>query len=125
MSSNADVVNDAYQAFSRGDIPAVIAVVDENASWDVSPAVPQGGSFRGKDGVGQFFQGLGGTWESLDLQIHDVIDGGENIVGVGRASGTLKDGRSASYGFAHVFTMDDGRIVRFREYVDPDEALRG
>jgi ketosteroid isomerase-like protein len=94
MSSNADVVNGAYEDFSRGNISAVIAVVDENASWDVSPAVPQGGSFRGKDGVG-------------------------------RASGTLNDGRSASYGFAHVFTMDDGRIVRFREYVDPDEALRG
>jgi ketosteroid isomerase-like protein len=124
MSGNTEVVEGAYGAFARGDIASVIDAVDEQVSWDVPESVPHGGSFRGKEGVGEFFQGLGGKWEGLELEIEDLIDGGDNVIGVGRASGRLKDGDTASYGFAHVFTIGDGRIVRFREYVDLDERLR-
>jgi hypothetical protein len=31
--------------------------------------------------------------------------------------------RSAGYGFAHHFTVGDGKIVRFREYADPGPGL--
>ena len=39
----------------------------------------------------------------------------------GRASGHLRGGQAAGYGFAHVWTVSDGRATRFDEYVDPDE----
>jgi ketosteroid isomerase-like protein len=125
MGGNTGVVEGAYGAFARGDISAVIDAVDDQATWDVPESVPHGGSFRGKEGVGQFFQGLAGKWEELGIEIDDLIDGGDNVIGIGRSSGRLKDGGAASYGFVHVFTIGDGMIVRFREYVDLDERLRG
>jgi hypothetical protein len=123
MSDGKAVVNGAYEAFSRGDIDAIVGSVSEEVDWDVPDVVPHGGSFHGPDGVGQFFQGIGSTWKDLGIQIDDLIASDDDVVGVGRASGTLADGREASYGFAHVFTIRDGTIVRFREFVDPDAAL--
>ena len=54
-----------------------------------------------------------------------MVDGGENVVGVGRARGNLKGTGEAGCGFTHVFTIQDGQVVRFRQYVDPDATLRG
>lgn len=48
----------------------------------------------------------------------------DDVVAVGRANGTLRNEGDAGYGFAHVFTLSDGRITRFRDYADPDATLR-
>lgn len=59
------------------------------------------------------------------MEIDELLDAGDHVVGVGQANGKLSDGDSAGYGFSHVFTMNDGKIAGFREYADPDEALLG
>ena len=33
MGANADLVRGAYAAFARGDIPAIVALVDDQADW--------------------------------------------------------------------------------------------
>jgi hypothetical protein len=41
-----------------------------------------------------------------------------------RGSGQLRGGEPAQYGAVHGFTLDKGKITRFRrEYVDLDQAL--
>jgi ketosteroid isomerase-like protein len=124
MADNADVISGAYDSFSKGDIPAVIETLDPEVQWDVTAILPQGGSFSGPDGVGGFFEGLAKAWEEFRVSLDDLIASGDDVVAVGRAEGKLSGGDSAGYGFAHVFTLRGGKIVRFREYADPDEALR-
>jgi ketosteroid isomerase-like protein len=127
MAEGVQVVQGAYEAFGRGDIEAVLGALSEDVDWSVTEAIPHGGDFRGRDEVGRFFQGIGENWEEgFSVEVEDMIDAGDQVVSQGRASGTLRNGGSeASYGFAHVFTVRDGQIVRFREYVDPDATLRG
>ena len=124
MAAGVQLVEEAYGAFGRGDIPGVLGLLAEDVDWNVPEAVPHGGHFEGRDAVGGFFQGIGERWEDFDVQIDDMVDGGENVVGVGRARGNLKGTGEAGYGFTHVFTIQDGQVVRFREYVDPDATLR-
>jgi uncharacterized protein len=124
MPDNSQVVNDAYAAFGRGDIPAILEMLDDGVEWEVTEILPQGGSFRGPDGVGEFFAGVGREWPELRIDIDELIADGSHVVGVGRAEGALADGEQAGYGFTHVFTIDDGKITRFREYAAPDAALR-
>ena len=116
--SGGDVVRQAYEAFERADIPAVLGALSDDVQWDVPDLLPQGGSFSGRDDVGRFFQRLGETYEELSLDIHDLIDGDERVAGVGVGSGTLHGGDRIEYGFVHVFDVSDGKITRFREYAD-------
>ena len=118
MASGADVVREAYDAFGRGDIPAVLELVADDAQWDVAEVLVQGGSWSGRDGVGQFFQQLGEKYEELSIDISDLIDGGDQVVGLGVGRGKRRGGGDVEYGFAHVFTVGDGKITRFREYAD-------
>jgi ketosteroid isomerase-like protein len=124
ISQNTEAVNGAYEAFASGDVPAIVAIVEDGAEWVSTASLPQGGSFSGPDGAAQFFQGVGEAWEELNVEVDDLLDAGDHVVGVGRANGKLRNGNSAGYGFTHIFTMNDGKIARFREHADPDETLR-
>ena len=118
MGANAELIQQAYDAFGRGDIAVVIGMLDPNVEW-VSPRVlPHGGEFTGPAQVGKFFEGIGAAWDSLALDIESADEAGENVFAVLRADGTLKGGEARSYGAAHVFEVRDGKIVRWREYVN-------
>jgi uncharacterized protein len=125
VATGVEVVQEAYDAFGRGDIPAVLGLLDENVDWRTPESVPHGGDFQGREAVGGFFAGIAERWDGFAVDFDQVVDGGETVVGIGRARGNLKGTGDAEYGFTHVFTVQDGRVVRFREYVDPDATLRG
>ena len=118
MSASGDVIRQAYDAFARGDIPAVIDVLADDVSWTVPALVPQGGTANGKQEVGGFFEQLGSLYEDFGIDVQDFVDGEDHVVGVGVAQGKLRTGRPVDYGFVHVFDVSDGRVTRFREYVD-------
>jgi ketosteroid isomerase-like protein len=125
MGSNQDVVDQAYAAFGSGDIPALIDLVDDNVRWDAPATLPQGGSFKGKDGVAAFFQGLGAAWSSLEVDTEAIGEvAGGTVVGVVHGAGSLQGGGPAEYGAVHVFSVENGRITRFREFVDLDGPLK-
>src|SRR4051794_41749268 len=56
---NLDTVRGAYEAFGRGDVPAVLAILADDVAWAVPPPLPQAGDAHGPDEVGAFFHGLG------------------------------------------------------------------
>jgi uncharacterized protein len=123
MASNVDVVNAAYENFARGDVPAVVAAVDDAVQWESPGCLPQGGSFTGPAGVSSFFEAIGANWQELSIDIEQLLDAGDEVVAIGHGAGNLSGGDPAGYGFAHVFTVSGGKIVRFREYADPDVRL--
>jgi hypothetical protein len=65
--------------------------------------------------------GLGDQWTDFPLEIEEIVDGDSAVLGRGRASGTL-NGSATGYGFVHAFTIRDGKIARFDEYVAPPEG---
>jgi ketosteroid isomerase-like protein len=119
MGANSKLVQQAYDAFDQADIATVIGLLDETVEWTSPRVLPHGGEFSGPAQVGKFFEGIGANWDSLVLDIESVNDvGPSQVVGVVRASGMQKDGTARQYGAAHVFEVNNGKITRFREYVD-------
>jgi len=124
MGANAELVRGAYAAFGRGDIPAIVDLVDDDVEWSAPRTLPQGGVFHGRDGVMKFFESVGAGWETLAVEPEAVDElGADKVVGIVRLSGTLRGGKAAGYGSAHVFDVRGNKIVRFREFVDSDQAL--
>ena len=120
----ASVISGIYEAFGRGDIPAIIATVDENIAWNVPDNLPHGGTFTGRDGVGQFFQGIGETWDGLALDMEAMMSSGERVVAIARIHGRLRaTGEETGYASAHVWTVRDGTPVAFDEYVNAPLSL--
>jgi ketosteroid isomerase-like protein len=121
-NDNVDLLRSTYEAFGRGDIPAVIDVLDENIVWNTPAVLPHAMTVNGRDDVGAFFQKLASTWQDFNLEIDDYVASGDRVCVIGRAGGILEGGM-ASYGFVHAWTVRDGVLVRFDEYVDPSREL--
>jgi ketosteroid isomerase-like protein len=126
MADNAEIVRSAYGSFREGDIAGVMGVLADRVEWDVTAVLPQGGSWRGREGAGEFFEELGSHWADLTLEIEQLLSDGDHVVAIGRAAGRLREhgDAAAGYAFVHVFTVVDGAVARFREWADPDEELR-
>ena len=121
-TDNVELLRSTYEAFGRWDITAVMAVLDEDIAWNSPDLLPHAMPVRGRDDVGRFFQNLAATWDQFRLELEDLVASGDRVCAIGRAGGTL-DGRQASYGFVHAWTVRNGVCVRFDEYVDPSPEL--
>jgi ketosteroid isomerase-like protein len=59
--SNIDTVKAIYEAFGRGDVPAILEHLDEHVTWDTqydSPAAPWLEPRKGKANIPGFFESL-------------------------------------------------------------------
>ncbi len=121
-NGNAELARSAYEAFDRGDMPAVIGALADDIEWSVPQVIPHGGDARGREEVGEFFQRLASMWEDFGIEMEALVADGDRVVGIGRAHGKL-DGTETGYGFVHSWVVRDGALARFDEYVDPPPAL--
>jgi len=123
MGTNAEIVAQAYAAFGRADIPALLALLADDVEWTSPRTLPHGGEFKGRAEVAMFFEGIGAAWDPLTLEVDQVDEIGDLVVGVARADGNLRRGGPAGYGAVHVFRIRNDEIASFHEYVDTDDVI--
>jgi len=62
---------------------------------------------------------LGGAWERFRVATLEFIECGDNIVVIGRYTGTkISACEALEADFAHVWSLRDDMVVHFRQYVD-------
>lgn len=122
MSPNTDTLRGGYEAFGRGDIAAVLAIFDPGIEWYAPEELPGGGTYRGPEAVAGFFAGLSEHYEELAVLPDRFLDAGDQVVVEGHHRGKI-NGTPFEIGFAHVWTLSDGRAVRFREYMDTGKLV--
>jgi uncharacterized protein len=118
--SNAELVRGLYDAFAKGDVTAVLAALDENVEWTEVDGFPHGGTYIGRDAaVDGVFARIGSEWDPFLADMTEFLDAGDHVVAIGRYRGTHKPtGRSLDSEAAVVWTIRDGKVIRFRQYVD-------
>jgi uncharacterized protein len=125
MADHTGTVAQIYEAFGRGDINFIVDQLADDVSWesfsDWTPHkadVPWLASGRGKDAALRFF-GIIGTWEFTDFKVLDLLASGTQVaaeieVGTKHPSGAILDDEEM-----HLWSFnEDGKISRFRHYVD-------
>jgi ketosteroid isomerase-like protein len=123
--ANIETVRAMYAAFGRGDIPALMDRMDEEIVW-ITPGsreVPMAGQRRGVAEVREFFEELGRRLTFTVFEAREYIAQGNRVVVLvhyeGRNNAT---GRKFEAESAMLWTLGNGRAIRFREYTDT-EAL--
>jgi uncharacterized protein len=128
-SENVQVVKDAYAAFQRGDVQGVLALVDENVDWHAikgaEGAAPHAGRRHGRTAVAEFFSQLAGSMEFSKFEPREFVAQGDQVAVIGEYSATVKTtGHSLASDWVMVFTLRDGKVVRFREWTDSAQLVR-
>src|SRR3954464_5921389 len=112
-NEDLDVIKTGYAAFGKADIPAVLAVFDNDIQWHVGGRSPLSGTYKGPDEVVGFFTQLGErTGGTFNLEIHDMLASDDHVVVLARESGR-GDGKSLDVNGAHIWHLRDGKAVEF------------
>ena len=123
--TNTAVVQQAYAAFGRGDIPALLSLLTDDVEWSLpGPSViPWTGTRRGHEGVTEFFSMLGETLEFERFEPREFVAQGDTVVVLGYERCTVKPtGRAFEQEWAHVYTLRDGKISKGR-FIEDTAAL--
>ena len=118
--SNVDSVKALYQAFAEANIPSVLGFLSPDIDWTEAEGFPYAGTYHGPNSVltGVFMR-LGTQWDGFAAVPEEFIDGGDTVVALGKYSGTYKaTGKSFQADFAHIWKLQDGKAIRFIQYVD-------
>ena len=121
---NVEIVRRGYEAFDRGDIQVILNLMDSEIEIRVNQLLPDWEPRYGRDGFLSFLQAWLEPWETYRIEVDELIDVREKVLVVCREFGRRKDTGFEIEGRAyHVWTLRDGKGVRFDTYSERSEAL--
>jgi uncharacterized protein len=122
MGQNKDVIQGLYEAFGRGDVPAVLGTLDSEIQWSEADGISyaDGNPYSSPGAVASgVFQRIVTDVEQFSVTPQRLIEAGDTVVAEGRYTGTMKTtGTPLDAQFAHVWQLRDGKVIRFQQYTD-------
>ena len=119
-TGDLEIVQALYAALKEGDGDRVLEILDPQVEWIQNEGFPGGGRFVGAEAVYEkVFNRLADEWDGWGAEVGRWLEADDSVVALGAYRGTFrKTGKSMRAAFAHVYTLRDGRIVRFEQYAD-------
>jgi ketosteroid isomerase-like protein len=121
-----EVMRSWFDTWNRGDLDAFIDLYAVDAEVTLPASWVETGTVEGRPAIRRFFEGLKESWEGHDEAVlREVFRAGDAVVSRmdwqvrGRVSGI-----ETHIGVTNVNTIEGGKIVRQRHYLDHDEALK-
>jgi uncharacterized protein len=115
---NLKAIRTAYDAYARKDVEAFLALLDDSFEFRQSELVPWGGSYRGREGMMQFFGKITAHIDSV-VDVEELVDAGDHVVMIGRSRGTVAaTDRSFDVRVVHVWRVRDGRLLGLDVYLN-------
>ena len=118
---NVDLVKRSYAAFERGDLDGVLGDMHPEIEWQQAQGLPHGGVYHGVEAVRQaIFDPLDEEWwDEFSATPNEFLDAGPEVVVLGRYRGVAKGtGKLLDIPFVHVWTVQGGQAIRFRQFLD-------
>ena len=114
------------EAFARRDWESGLEPLAADIEWDMStyetwldPRVT-----RGKAAVQEFLRSFVGTWDDYEIEFERYLEAGDQVLVIVRDRGRGKgSGALVERHWAQLWTVRDGKVVRFRPYADPEAGL--
>ena len=121
-SANRLLIEGAYAAFARGDIPTVLGALDEKILWHVPGRSPISGDYRGHAQVLAFFKHFmdlsRGTFR---IRIDDVLANDKRVIVLVTESAE-RNGRKWSSPQVHAWTVEGAKASVFWQYQGDQQA---
>jgi ketosteroid isomerase-like protein len=118
MTTATDLIRSFYAALARGDAPTALGLMADDIEWHTMWHYKVVG--RGPQKVAEgLLMPLMAEWASFALTPTDYIAEDTTVVSLGRFTGVHgMSGKPVDAAYAHVWDVRDGKIHRFRQYID-------
>lgn len=124
---NTKLAGRMYETFMAGDVEGFVNLFSDDASWH-SPEIenlPLNGKFSGRENLAAFISGIDEYEEFLKMEPIEFIAQGNRVVVLGNFLVRSKTtDKQYATDFAHIITVEGGKITSFYEFFDNAAAGR-
>jgi ketosteroid isomerase-like protein len=114
---NVQLVRTIYERWSRGE--RTRDLIDKELEYVNPPYAVESGTRRGRRTLAM----IKDVYPDFRVEPERFLDVGDEVVVIGTARGTAASGVQAQWRQGYVWTVRDGKAVRFRWFNQPQEAL--
>jgi ketosteroid isomerase-like protein len=123
---SVELVEKAYDAFGAGEVPAMRALFAEDFELDISghpiPDFPNRG--RGFEHLLAFLSTYLSGFNDYELEVRELRDAGGEVAALLHDRARVgESGAVIERDLAHVWTIDDGLVVRLQAFTEDEAAL--
>jgi ketosteroid isomerase-like protein len=111
------------EAWRRGE--SDMSLLDPRVTYE-DTTLPDhvGETYRGPEGVARATERWLEPYEELTIELEQIVGAGDRLVSIHRVWGRARyTGIEAEGPVAYLWTFRDGKVIHFRSYRDPEEAL--
>ena len=121
---NVEAFNRALAAYNRGHVEPMVEVSHPEIEWYPLSAEVEGGvSFRGHEGLRQWFANLHATFEEFEARIDELRDLGDVVLGLGHVHLRFRSGVILNTEAGYLSRFRDALAVWARMYPSHAETL--
>jgi ketosteroid isomerase-like protein len=118
--NNKLLIEKLYQGFRERDIPALSKICHPEIVWTQNPGFPGG---RVSIGIAEIitnvYEANTNRWKYFQFSRESIISGEDTVLVQGSYIVTGKNHeRSVSAQTAHVFKIEDNKVISFQQYTD-------
>ena len=126
MKSNLEIIRATYEGPSEENGKHLLAALAPDATWTEAAGFPYAGTYTGAEAiVANVFRRLATEWNDYRAEVHTYLADGDHVAAFGVYSGVYKNtGKAMRASFAHLYRLENGKIVSMEQYVDSAMVLR-
>ena len=105
-TSQIALIRKLYDA--RGNVNTFKSLLADDVEWDIEEGFPNGGVYRGIEGVFDFFTFVA-DFDEFYAKGDEYFESGDHVIVLGHYFGVSKKGRRVQSRFAHFWTCETAR----------------
>jgi uncharacterized protein len=122
-NENVEIVREMFAAWNRGDYAAAQQAFDLDVVSEMSLGTDIDGTHEGHEGLQRLIR-FWGAFSEFGSEVEEIVAAGDEVFTTVHHHGRGKtSGATVEMTNWQVFTVRDGRIVRYRTYGDRERAL--
>ena len=122
-----EIVRRVADAYNRRDVGAMLDELHPEVEWLPWLQIQLGGGatvYRGHQGIREGIRDGAEAFSEIQAEPSEVRDLGERVVAIGHLRARGKEsGAITESAIAWIVDFTSGKVIRVREYLDPEEAL--
>jgi uncharacterized protein len=125
--ATADLLRRFYESFNQGDLDSVLELCTDDVELYQDPDVVDMVAAltpRGSERVAQYLRGWLDSWSEYQVRPQEFLQSGQDVAALTHARARGKNSQfEIEADMADFFTLRNGRIARFRLYIQRVDAL--
>jgi ketosteroid isomerase-like protein len=123
MPENLALVQQAFDAYFRGDEPAMLGLVDPEVVVTQLPDQPDVQSYHGHEGLIRAMRDWVGTWEDYSIDVLGMSETNDHVLVSCRQRGRGKvSGLAMEHHVHFLFTVRHGKLARWQMFHSEEDA---